>query len=137
MFGQGVTGSSKNVPQWILDITREVEEKHGFCTSGIYYKEAKQKDYYRGCYYVNKKIIDLYFSPEKNNEAIFVLLHELTHAWQHLECPCTLTKISKGKRKVNHNKEFFLFAKKLYERYGVLDIAIQREYKRGRKYIVK
>ena len=48
MFGAGTIGTSEAVPQWIWDIVNEIELQYGFCTDGVYYKEAKQKDYYGG-----------------------------------------------------------------------------------------
>ena len=138
MFGQDVFGSSKNVPQWILDLVEEVESTYGFCTDGIYYKEAKS-DYRGGCYRISDKFLQYYFGREKTPERIWVVLHELTHAWQHLECPDTLTPKIKGRRRVQHNQAFFEMACDMYKRFGedeVVEWAANNEYKRGRKYMV-
>lgn len=139
MFGQGITGSSKNVPQWILDLVEKVEGQEGFCTDGIYFKESKS-DYRGACYFVGKKCLDLYFGREKTVERVWIILHELTHAWQHLEAPETLTPKPKGRRnRIVHNKAFFDVAASFYKRYGgqeVLEFAANNEYKRGRKYMV-
>jgi Zn-dependent peptidase ImmA (M78 family) len=137
MFGTGIVGSSHNVPQWILDLVEDVESWYGFCTDGIYYKEAKQKDYYGGNYYPRRKAIDFYFSPEKTDRAVFVVLHELAHAWQHLEAPETITPKPKGRRRnIVHNDAFFQFARELYIKYDVLEAAAKHEYKRARKMMV-
>jgi Zn-dependent peptidase ImmA (M78 family) len=140
MFGQGITGSSKNVPQWIMDLVYEVEETEGFCTDGIYFKECKKSDGRWGCYFTDKKCIDLYFGKEKTIERIWVVLHELVHAWQHLEGQDTLTPKPKHRRnRIVHNKAFFEVAAQFYKQYGgqeVLKWAANNEYKRGRKYMV-
>ena len=139
MFGQGITGSSKNVPQWILDLVYKVEGDEGFCMDGIYFKECKS-DYRGACYFVGKKCIDLYFGREKTVERVWVVLHELAHAWQHLEAPETITKKKPGRRNnVNHNEAFFKEAARFFLKYGgqeVLEYAANHEYKRGRKYMV-
>jgi Zn-dependent peptidase ImmA (M78 family) len=139
MFSQGVIGSSKNVPQWILDLVDEVEAWYGFCTDGIYFKEAKSS-YRGGCYRPSEKYLQYYFGREKTIERVWVVLHELAHAWQHLECPETLTPKPKGRRnRVVHNEAFFKFACELYKRFGgdeVVEWAANNEYKRGRKYMV-
>jgi Zn-dependent peptidase ImmA (M78 family) len=140
MFGQGITGSSKNVPQWIMDLVYVVEADMGFCTDGIYFKECKKPDGRWGCYYSGKKVIDLYFGREKTAERVWVVLHELVHAWQHLECPETITKKPKHrKNNITHNQAFFECAAIFFLRYGgqeVLEYAANNEYKRGRKYMV-
>ena len=138
MFGSGVVGNSRDVPQWIWDIVNEVEIRYGFCTEAIYYKEAKQKDYYNGCYNPSNKAVELYFSSEKNDKAVWVLLHEMAHAYQYLECPETLTPKQVGKRnRVVHNDDFWDIAKMFYIRFDVLETAAQNEYKRARKLMVK
>jgi len=139
MFGQGITGSSKNVPQWILDLVEKVEGNEGFCTDGIYFKESKS-DYRGACYNIYGKYLDLYFGREKTIERIWIVLHELTHAWQWLEAPETITERKPGrKNRVQHNNSFFEVAASFYKRYGgqeVLEFAAKNEYKRGRKYMV-
>jgi len=139
MFGQGITGSSKDVPQWIMDLVSKVESWYGFCTNGIYFKEAKSKGSW-ACYYSGKKAIDLYFGREKTIERIWVVLHELAHARQYLECPETLTPKPKGRRnRIVHNQAFFEMACEMYKQFGgqeVLEFAANHEYKRGRKYMV-
>ena len=139
MFSQGVVGSSKNVPQWILDLVYEVESWYGFYTSGVYFEEAKSS-YRGGCYRPSEKYLQYYFGREKTIERVWVVLHELAHAWQHLECPDTLTPKPKGRRnRIVHNEAFFEFACKIYKRFGgdeVVEWAANNEYKRGRKYMV-
>ena len=136
MFGQGIVGSDQNVPQWILDLVDEVEARYGFCTSGIFFKESKS-DYRGGCYRIREKVLQFYCGREKTDERVWLVLHELSHAWQHLECPDTLTPRKKGrKNRVVHNEAFFRFAANLYKKYGVLEFAANNEYKRGRKYMV-
>jgi hypothetical protein len=72
---------------------------------------------------------------------VWVVLHELAHAWQWLEAPETITKRKPGRRnRVQHNQVFFEFACELYKKFGgddVLEWAANNEYKRGRKYMVK
>ena len=139
MFGQEVIGSSTDVPQWILDLVERVEANYGFCTHGIYFKESKS-DYRGGCYRPREKYLQYYFGREKTIERIWVVLHELAHAWQHLECPNTLTsKTKKRRNRVQHNQAFFEFVADLYKEYGgdeVLEYAANNEYKRGRKYMI-
>jgi len=139
MFSQGVIGSNKNVPQWILDLVDKVESKYSFCTRGIYFKEAKS-DYRGGCYRPSEKYLQYYFGKEETIERVWIVLHELAHAWQHLERPDTLTPKPKGhKNRVQHNQAFFEFACKLYKQFGgdkILEWAANNEYKRGRKYMV-
>lgn len=137
MFGLSTIGSSEDVPQWIVEIVEKIEGEFGFCTSKVFFKEAKS-DYRSGCYRPSKKYVEFYFGREKTVERIWIVLHELVHAWQHLECPETLTPRKQGsKRRVVHNEAFFKFAAKLYKRYdGVLECAANNEYKRGRKYMV-
>jgi len=139
MFGQGIIGSSKDVPQWILDLVEEVEGWEGFCTDGIYFKESKS-DYRGACYNVGGRYIDLYFGREKTVERIWIVLHELAHACQHLEAPETITKKKPGRRnRVVHNPAFFKIAARFFLKYGgqeVLEFAANNEYKRGRKYMV-
>lgn len=139
MFGKnGINGSSKDVPQWMMDLMYEVQGNEGFFTSGIYFKESKS-DYRGACYDTGRKIIDLYMSRKKTIENIWIILHELTHAWQHLEAPETLTKKKPGRRnRVVHNEKFFRVAAHFYKKYGgpeVLEYASKNEYKRGRKYM--
>lgn len=139
MFGYGVVGSTKNVPQWISDLVETVEARYGFCTYNIYFKESKS-NYRGGCYMVYEKCLQFYFGRKKTIERIWVVLHELVHAWQHLECPGTLTKRTNGRRnRIVHNQEFFEFAADLYREFGgidVLEFAADNEYKRGRKYMI-
>lgn len=139
MFGQGITGSSKNVPQWIMDLVYKVEDNEGFCTGGVYFKESKS-DYRGACYFVGKRCLDLYFGREKTVERVWIILHELTHAWQHLEGQDTLTPKPKHRRnRIVHNKAFFEVAAMFYKQYGgqeILEYAANHEYKRGRKYMV-
>ena len=140
MFGNnGVIGSSKNVPQWIVELIHEVEDKEEFYTEFIFFKESKSG--YRGaCYHSGLESIDLYMSREKTIENIWIVLHELTHAWQHLKAPETITKRKAGRRnRVVHNQIFFETASRFFKKYGgpaVLEHASMWEYKRGRKYMV-
>ncbi len=139
MFGQSIIGSSSNVPQWILDLVDEVEGWHGFCTNNIFFKEAKS-NYRGGCYRYSENILQFYFGREITTERVWVVLHELAHAFQWIERPDTLTKTPKGKRNIHHNEAFFKTAALLYKKhgaeYGVLEYAAEHEYKRGRKYMV-
>lgn len=138
MFGQNVIGSTKDVPQWILDVVEKIEGQYGFCTNGIYFKEAKSPDYRGGCYGIGQKYLQYYFGREQTIERLWVVLHELAHAWQCIEAPETRTKRKPGRRnRVQHNQAFFEFAADLYRQYdGVLEFAANNEYKRGRKYMV-
>jgi hypothetical protein len=139
MFNQGTIGSSKNVPQWILDLVDQVESWYGFCTDGVFFKESKS-DYRGACYNVYEKNLQFYFGREKTVERICIVLHELAHAWQHLECPGTLTPKPKGRRnRIVHNQAFFEMACELYKKFGgneVVEYAFNNEYKRGRKYMI-
>ncbi len=139
MFGQGIIGSNENVPQWILNLVERVEAAYGFCTSNIYFQESKSH-YRGGCYRHRERSIQLYFGREQTNERMWIVLHELAHAWQHLERPDTLTPKPKGrKNRVVHNQAFFEFAASLYKEFGageVLAYAFKHEYKRGRKYMI-
>jgi hypothetical protein len=71
---------------------------------------------------------------------VWVILHELVHAWQYLEAPETLTPKPKHRRnRIVHNEKFFKVAAQFYKDYGgqeVLEWAANNEYKRGRKYMV-
>ena len=137
MFGKGPMGSTRDVPEWIVKVVDEVESRYGFCTSGIYFKKAISPFYRGGCYFAHQKILQFYFGEKKTTERLWVVLHELAHAWQWLECPDTLTKKKPGRRNnVNHNEAFFRFAADLFREYGVLEFAAKNEYKRGRKYMV-
>jgi hypothetical protein len=139
MFGQGPIGSKTDVPQWILDLVSRVESTYGFCTSAIWFKEAKSNDYRGGCYRVKAESLQFYFRREMTIERIWVVLHELTHAFQHLERPDTLTPKPAGrKNRIHHNPAFFKFAAKFYLEFGgeeVLEFAAKNEYKRGRIYM--
>ena len=139
MFCHGIIRSNQDLPQWILDLVGKVEGRYGFCISDTYFKEAKS-DYRGGCYRYTEKILQLYFGREQTVERVWVVLHEMAHAWQHLECPDTLTSKPKGRRnRVQHNQAFFEFAASLYKELGgdeVLEYAAEHEYKRGRKYMV-
>jgi len=137
MFGAGIIGSKENVPQWILDVVSEVEQEYGFCLDAVYFKEAKSNDYRGGCYSIGHRHLQLYFGREKTDIRLWVVLHELAHAIQHLLFSGTLTKKKPGRRnRVVHNDVFFAFAKKLYIKYGVLETAAKNEYKRARKLMV-
>lgn len=140
MFGQSTIGSTSNVPEWILNLVNKVESRYGFCTNAVYFKEAKSKSYRGGCYRYTENTLQLYFGREQTPERIWVVLHELAHAFQWLERPDTLTKTPKGKNNVNHNPAFFKFAAMFYKEFGaadnILEYAAKHEYKRGRKYMM-
>jgi len=136
MFGQGVTGSNINVPKWIKEIILEIEKDYNFKLNNIYFKEpTRNKDYYGACYSVKKNHIELYFSRGKNDLRKWIVLHEMSHAIQHICYPETLTKTPSYKNNVNHNNYFWEISKKLFSKYNVLAIALQKEYKKGRKYL--
>ena len=81
--------------------------------------------------------IDLYFCPEKTEFRLWIVLHELTHAIQHIVLPHTLTpKPAHRRNRIVHNEKFFEIARELYIKYGVLHIAAEREYKRARKLMI-
>jgi len=140
MFGQGTIGSTTDIPEWILDLVERVENSCGFHMDAVWFKEAKSDSYRGGCYRYNNKSLQLYFGRAKTVERVWVVLHELAHAFQHLERPDTLTPKPKGKRnRVQHNEAFFRFAAGFYKEYGgqeVLEYAAGHEYKRGRKLMV-
>lgn len=137
MFGAGRIGSNGNVPQWIIDVVFDVEQEYGFRLADVYYKKAKREDYYNGCYRHRLRAVQLYFRPEKTDIRLWAVLHELTHAIQRILYPETLTKKKSGRRnRVVHNQWFFETARKLYIKYGVLETAAQKEYKRARKMMV-
>jgi len=137
MFGTEIVGSSHDVPQWILDLVDEVEAWYGFCTNGIYFKESKS-NYRGGCYRPREGYLHFYFGREETPLRKWIVLHELAHAWQYLECPETLTPKAKGKKnRVVHNDVFWEIAKMLYIKYDVLEVAAENEYKRARKLMVK
>lgn len=136
MFGQGITGSNKDVPQWIKNLINEVEEEYNFKLDNIYFKEpTRNKDYYGACYSVIENHIELYFSRKENNLRKWIILHELGHAIQYKCYPESLTITPKGKNNVNHNKAFWEIVGDLFARYDVLEEAIENEYKKGRKYL--
>lgn len=136
MFGQGITGSSKDVPQWIMDVVDEIEKSYNFCLNAVYFKEpTRNLEYYGACYNQTREHLELYFGRDKTDLRLWIVLHELAHAIQHLELSRTLTVRPRGKRQVNHNDAFFDIAGKLFVKYNVLHIALEREYKRGRKYL--
>jgi len=137
MFGQGITGSNKNVPQWIRELVSEIERDYDFKLDDIYFKEpTRNKDYYGACY-SSRNYIELYFSREKNKLRTFIILHELGHAIQDICYPETVTKRPKGKNRVNHNNVFWDIVGELYLKYDVLEVAITNEYKKGQKYLQK
>ena len=137
MFGAGIVGSKENVPQWIMDVVTSIESEYGICLSAIYFKEAQTDNFRGGCYDIAKQHIQLYFKREQTTERLWVVLHEMAHAIQHLELPQTLTPKPAGrKNKIQHNNVFFGIARRLYIRYGVLDFAAKNEYKRARKLMV-
>jgi len=139
MFGQEFIDSTTDIPQWILDLVSKVESTYGFCTNNIWFKEAKSDNYRDGCYRVRNKILQFCFKREETIERIWVVLHELTHAFQHLERADTLTPKPIGrKNRIVHNPAFFRFAAQFYLEFGgkeVLEFAANNEYKRGRIYM--
>jgi len=138
MFGQGIIGSTHNVPQWIMDTVDEVERSWDICLSAVYFKEPTRNPEYRGaCYIPSYKSIDLYFGREKTDLRLWIVLHEMVHAIQYLELSNTLTKTARGKRRVVHNETFWEIAARLYIKYNVIEMAIEQEYKRGRKHLKK
>jgi len=138
MFGQGITGSNKNVPEWIRELVSEIETDYGFMLRDVYFKEpTRNKSYYGACYSSYRNNIQLYFSREKNDIRKWIVLHELGHAIQHKCYPESLTITPLGKNNVNHNNAFWDIVGELFAKYNVLDTAIEREYKKGRKYIKK
>ncbi len=137
MFGAGVTGSQENIPQWIMTYVSEIESEYGICLDAVYFKEAKRNDYRGGCYNISGRYVQLYFGREQTNLRIWLVLHEMAHAIQHLELPHTLTKRPLGRRnRIVHNAKFFEIARRLYIKYGVLETAAKHEYKRARKLMV-
>jgi hypothetical protein len=136
MFGIGIVGTTEATPKWIYEFVSEVERANDFCLDAVYYKEAKKKDYYRGTYMPNKNSICLYFSPEQTVEAKIVLLHEMAHAIQYIDCPETLIK-KNSKKKDWHNETFAKIVGRLYQKYGVLERArdYRGEYLKVRKYL--
>jgi hypothetical protein len=125
-----------DVPQWVIDVVDSVESKYGFKLDNVFFKAAKNEDYRSGCYWHNCRSIELFFGEEKTDIRLWVVLHELAHAIQHIVVPETLTPNVKGKRRVVHNRAFFDMAKELYIRYGVLDTAAKHEYKTARPLMV-
>lgn len=137
MFGAGIVGSQENVPQWIQKVVSEIESEYGICLDAIYFKEAKSNDYRGGCYCISGRNLQLYFGRQYTHIRLWVVLHEMAHAIQHLELPHTLTKREHGRRnRVVHNTKFFEIARRLYIKYGVLETAAKHEYKRARKLMV-
>jgi hypothetical protein len=137
MFGEGVFGSEKQVPQWIKEIVSDVEKMYRFRLNEVVQRyPVRDKEYYHACYWPHAKVIQLYFMPEKTDLRLYIVLHELAHAIQHIVFPFTIAPKIRTKRRVIHNEEFFQIARKLYIKYGVLDIAEKHEYKRGRKFMV-
>lgn len=61
-------------------------------------------------------------------------MHELGHAIQYLIYPETETPKT-GRRNIHHNKTFWNIVGHLFEEYEVMNIALENEYKRGRKYL--
>lgn len=137
MFGAGIVGSQENVPQWILNVVSKVESEYGICLDAIYFKEAKSNDYRGGCYSIGGRNLQLYFGRAYTHIRLWVVLHEMAHAIQHLELSHTLTKRPSGrKNRVVHNDKFFEIARRLFIDYGVLKTAAKHEYKRARKLMV-
>ena len=120
-------------PDWVWDVIEALEIEFDFELKGVHYKTPKNPENWAGAYFSMSKRLTLHLSPEKTGVNLFVVLHELSHALQHLVYPETLTKRKPGKNRVHHNQEFFKIAKRLYIRYGVLEIAAENEYKRARK----
>ena len=121
-------------PEWVMEVIESIEIEFDFELTGIHYKApVRDPESWAGAYFSMSKRLTFRFSPEKTGVNLFVVLHELSHVLQHLVYPETLTKRKPGKNRVHHNQEFFKIAKRLYIRYGVLEIAAENEYKRARK----
>lgn len=137
MFGAGTVGSQEDVPQWVQKVVSEIESEYGICLDAVYFKEARSNDYRGGCYVISESSLQLYFGRAYTHIRLWVVLHEMAHAIQHLELPHTLTKRPPGRRnRIQHNLKFFEIARKLYIKYGVLKTAAKHEYKRARKLMV-
>lgn len=140
MFGAGVTGTQEATPKWIREVVREVESMYGFTLrGGVYFKEpTRNKDYWGGCFSPSIDAIQLYFCAEKTDHRLWIVLHELAHAIQHIAMPETLTPMKPGRmNRVVHNKRFFQIAREMYIKFGVLEEARKHEYKRARKLMVE
>jgi len=121
-------------PQWINQIVDEVQTSHGFTLATLKLRTHKVEDYYRGFYRSGTNMIHLTFNNHhvRSDLATWILLHELAHAIQYQTKRDTLTPRVPGKRREVHNREFWKIAGKLYLKYGVMDLAIEQEYKTGR-----
>lgn len=84
-----------------------------------------------------RKLIQLCCAnTEPTNLHTWVVLHEIAHAIHfHSRWYKPRRKYAKGRRFDHHPLEFWKLAVVLFDEYDVLGVAVEREYKKGQKFI--
>ena len=120
------------MPDWCWDVVDDIEDMYGYRPKGFQVMKPFSTKRTKGTYWGYTDCIRLTLGTDDKHN-LWTLLHELGHGLQYVKFPESLPKKVPGKKRVCHPATFWKIMYPIYKKYDVLDLAIQIEYKTGRK----